>query len=145
MRSDSYSDADRVALSPQPRFRNCPFCGGDESVENAVQEPKVSLARTLGPHGKMTVWVQCACGASGKAFDAGDQHPSISETKAATWWNTRSIVPLIGGLLDHYAGQALVGLLSNGQGPNIPWADDPDNLAIHAHRIAQAMVLFRRE
>lgn len=63
------------------RLKNCPFCDGDDSEDNACQMAKVILRSFKAPDMTRAWRVECGCGAQGPAmrFAAG-------ATKA---WNTR--------------------------------------------------------
>jgi hypothetical protein len=62
----------------------CPFCGGDDSKENATMSAKVHLAEYRSPVG--IAWrVECRCGVTGRGFEGRDGFKQASE-----WWNNRA-------------------------------------------------------
>lgn len=62
-------------------LKPCPFCGGTDSVDNAVQEAKVVNRQVPTPLRKRGWEVQCECGAKGPR--------SLDYHESAALWNNR--------------------------------------------------------
>lgn len=69
--------------SPAPEtLKPCPFCGGDESTDSAVQEPAIVVRMVSAPIGVHAHEVECICGAKGAR--------ALNWADAVASWNRRT-------------------------------------------------------
>lgn len=71
-------------------LKPCPFCGGDASEANAVQDAKVHMQVFASAAGTAAWRVECRCGVTGRGFDG-----ALGSEKATAFWNNRADNPLI--------------------------------------------------
>lgn len=65
-----------------PSISPCPFCGADDSTENACQQAGVVLNGFQSPAGFYAHRVECCCGAHGSAI--------LGAVEAIEKWNRRA-------------------------------------------------------
>jgi hypothetical protein len=73
---------DLAAIVRMKDFNDCPFCGADDSEDNAVQEAGVFLRWVKSAIGGRAFRIECRCGASGPV----EADPEIAKVK----WNKRT-------------------------------------------------------